>query len=476
MPRQRVREEATPVPPRITRVTVGGFKSIQQEQSIEIRPLTLLAGANSSGKSSMMQPLLLLKQTLDATYDPGPLLLDGPNAQFTSVEQFLSLQADGHRADGFSVGILDTLGMGIATRIGLDSGRKLRVERTAFQDGGREAVVQPGMPQEDLQAALEQFRPGLWQYLETIPGEQARQLAVAQQRCFLDVVVQSKDARPPRVPGGQGADPNGSIRWMRESVPAEDHIPSVIHVPGLRRNVERACPVGGLGSGDAVRYPGTFEHYVASIIADWQDDYRSRRLEGLNRDLELLGLTWAVAAKPSGDSAVELRVGRLPHRQTDGAKDMVSIADVGFGVSQVLPVLVALRVAVPGQLVYLEQPELHLHPRAQSALAQVLGDAARRGVHVVAETHSSLLLLAVQTLVAEGKLSPSLVKLHWFTRGEDGSTGIISGDLDESGAFGEWPEDFGDVEAQAESRYLDAAEARQRKDAHAQHSLASARH
>ena len=49
-------------PEGITKITVGGFKSIAQEQTIEIRPLTILAGANSSGKSSMMQPLLLLKQ------------------------------------------------------------------------------------------------------------------------------------------------------------------------------------------------------------------------------------------------------------------------------------------------------------------------------------------------------------------------------------------------------------------------------
>jgi len=48
----------------ITRLFVGGFKSIANEQAIEIRPLTILAGANSSGKSSMLQPLLLLKQTL----------------------------------------------------------------------------------------------------------------------------------------------------------------------------------------------------------------------------------------------------------------------------------------------------------------------------------------------------------------------------------------------------------------------------
>src|SRR5713226_629804 len=74
----------------ITQITVAGFKSISQEQSVEIRPLTVLAGANSSGKSSIMQPLLLLKQTLEATYDPGPLKIDGPNVIFTSSEQFLS--------------------------------------------------------------------------------------------------------------------------------------------------------------------------------------------------------------------------------------------------------------------------------------------------------------------------------------------------------------------------------------------------
>ena len=73
---------------------------------------------------------------------------------------------------------------------------------------------------------------------------------------------------------------------------------------------------------------------------------------------------------------------------------MVSIADVGFGVSQVLPVLVALTSReIRDSLVYLEQPELHLHPNAQVALAQMLADAAKRGVRVVAETHSSLLLI-----------------------------------------------------------------------------------
>ena len=108
--------------------------------------------------------------------------------------------------------------------------------------------------------------------------------------------------------------------------------------------------------------------------------------------------------------------------------------------------------------VYIEQPEIHLHPRAQTELAQVLAEAAERGVRVVVETHSSLLLLGIQTLVAEGKLSPDLVKLHWFEQNKKGSTTIRSADLDEGGRFGDWPEDFGDVTLDAQDRFLTAAE------------------
>ena len=201
---------------------------------------------------------------------------------------------------------------------------------------------------------------------------------------------------------------------------------------------------------------GNFEHYAASIIHEWQET-GDDRLKTLADSLHTLGLTGQVGTKKIDDTRIELQVGRLPHDKT-GEIDRVSIANVGFGVSQVLPVLAALIVAEPGQLVYLEQPEMHLHPRAQVALAQVLVDAAKRGVRVVAETHSSLLLLAVQTLVAEGSLSPELVKLHWFTRGENGATKIDTADLDDAGTYGDWPEDFDDVDLKAQSRHLNAAD------------------
>ena len=168
----------------------------------------------------------------------------------------------------------------------------------------------------------------------------------------------------------------------------------------------------------------------------------------------------AVAAERVDDTRIELRVGAMidaPSRQSR----LTSIADVGFGVSQVLPVLVALLVADAGQLVYVEQPELHLHPRAQCVLARLMADTARRGVRLIVETHSALLLLSLRTLVADGKLDPELVKLHWFSLNrEDGSTAVNSADFDQDGAYGDWPEDFGDVELAAEGMYLDAVEQR----------------
>src|SRR5437588_31327 len=107
----------------ITKITVSGFKSISREQSIEVRPLTVLAGANSSGKSSIMQPLLLLKQTLEAPYDPGALLLNGPNVHFTSTDQLLSRMSGIKAVDTFHVGIEVGIGTTLTTYFKRDKNR-----------------------------------------------------------------------------------------------------------------------------------------------------------------------------------------------------------------------------------------------------------------------------------------------------------------------------------------------------------------
>jgi len=431
----------------ITRITVAGYKSISQEQSVEIRPLTILAGANSSGKSSIMQPLLLLKQTLEASYDPGALLLNGPNVRFTSVDQLLSCIGKGKRTDTFHVGI--GVGSGtLTTYFNRQPNRGLEIQQMTYADAQESTTLRPGMSHDEIVPVVP---PYIGRLRATVSrgGKAEPEWVVVRNRCFLELELKGKGEKEFRLLLGR----------ISPSTTIVPHIRRLIHLPGLRGNPERTYPVTAVGS----TFPGTFEKYTASVIAQWQAEGNDARLEQLNQDLKRLGLTWKIAAQSINDTQVELQVGRLTRAARGGSRDLVNIADVGFGVSQTLPVLVALQVAGPGQLVYLEQPEIHLHPNAQFALAQALADAAQRGVRVVAETHSALLLLGVQTLVAEGQLAPETVKLHWFRRG-DGATEIVSADLDEAGTFGDWPEDFADVALDAESRYLDAAEARQRKN------------
>ncbi len=416
----------------ITKIAVKGFKSIAEEREIDIRPLTILAGANSSGKSSIMQPLLMLKQTLEAPYDPGPLLIDGPNVRFTSITQFLSMLPDKKEIDCFQVRIeihVPDSYRSVTTTFRKGINRIELIEMTAKERVRNNHTLSPEcltlypeMESEEIKSAIEGL--SIPKNLET----------VKRFRCFL--VLGFKDG----------------YTIFTVTPDFESNILNSIHLPGLRGNPERIYKLTSTGP----LYPGTFENYVASIVHEWQET-KDGRLKMVGDALHTLGLTGQVRANKINDANIELQVGRLPHDRTNDM-DMVNIADVGFGVSQVLPVLVAVIVAEPGQLVYLEQPELHLHPRAQVALARVLADAAKRGVRVVTETHSSLLLLGIQTLVAEGDLTPELVKLHWFTRRENGVTEVTSANLDEAGTYGDWPEDFADVSLNEQSRYLDAVD------------------
>lgn len=442
----------------ITEIAVQGFKSLYDEQRIEVRPLTILAGANNSGKSSIMQPLLMMKQTLDATYDPGPLKLDGPNVHFTSAEQFLSWRRSDewpmhYGEEQFGVGAILGDRVNFTVRLEIHGGEWI-TSTFQYQPGKGIDIFEtrtsrwPHFPlHPDMDLSADEIDETLRDIVKKempvaiFQPDDITRIATYRRRCFLGLGIHA----------GQFTNTN-DFRFF----PYQQSLNALIHVPALKDN-PRLYRSAGIGLRRGIQYEGTFDYYIASIIESWQDS-QDDRLEMLGKSLESLGLTWQIQARRLNDVEIELRAARLPKRQEDGPEDLVNIADMGVGVSQVLPALVALLTAVPGQLVYLEHPERDLHPRAQVALAKLLADAAKRGVRVVVETHSPLLLLGVQTLVAEGKLPPDHVALHWFERSEDGATTVTSADLDEAGAFGDWPEDFADVDLKSDSRYLDAAE------------------
>ena len=417
----------------IQSISVAGFKSIGKEQTIELRPLTILAGANSSGKSSIIQPLLLMKQTLEAQFDPGALRLDGPNVQVTSADQILS-RASGELEDGFRVG-LRWSSESITFHFCNEPGAGFRTDQVVSTSHGRQFVISSTMDSPSIQKLVDA------NLVVADSAFVARSWRIETDRFFMDPVAQS-----------------GTRRLRVETIHTSmvrDFVRNLIHLSGLRAGPERIhnrAAVNGV-------FPGLFRDYVASVIDEWQEAGRSDKLESVGEQLSQLGLTWKVAARRVSDAGLEIMIGRLPRRRDVGGDDLIHIADAGLGVSQVLPVLVALQAATPGQTVYIEEPESHLHPRAQVKLAKFIGEAAKRGICVVAETHSFLFLRGIQTLIARGKIAPSMVKAHWFQRNPNtGVTRVSSADFDEHGAFGKWPEDFYDVALDAESRYMEAIE------------------
>lgn len=425
------------------KLSVEGYKSIAEKRSVDITGLTILSGPNSSGKSSFMQPLLLIKQTLENDYDAGSLMLDGANVNLTDSSEIIS-KVPYAAKDSFTISLIES-------DAEVTASYKFRKRRGVyvdyiyhksgeFKDGITIRLTQKSSEIQELFANQPLNRLG-----ETIGKGKKVTWKVERDRCFLEVRMNI---------AGQ------SLPFMFGLSPAQQLVKlatRLIHVPGLRGNPERSYRVAS----SEYAYPGSFEKYVASIVHRWKSDKRyAARFSTLKEQLAQLGLASSIDTVSINETRLQLRISRYRGCHEVLETDYVNIADVGFGVSQTLPVLVALLAARKGQLVYIEQPELHLHPKAQYNLARIIASAVtERNVKVVIETHSALLIRGIQTLVAQKKLSGEVVTLNWFIQdAETGQTNITVATLDHAGAFGDWPEDFDSVALDAEKCYLDAVE------------------
>lgn len=435
-------------------ISIRGFKSIFDEQNIRLAAITLLSGANSSGKSSALQPLLLMKQTIESQYDPGILLLDGANAKFTSIDQILSKRSGADPVDDFAVRFGDDKGWS------LEASFKRRSEGGVASSGailrtaqGFELKYWDGWTGDYRQYAEKldvdrQFRPLVEQFLKQDKSRVRLSGKVA--RCFPDIMLE--------IAFGESNAPSlYPVQVLPYLTEVRRVLSNLIHIRGLRGNPERSYRATAKSKRG---FPGAFEDYVASVLLEWQSEH-DNRLNEIGNDLRDLGLSWKISPKRIEDTQVEIRVGRLEVPAQGGAKDLVSLADVGLGVSQILPLLVALRVAKKGQIVLVEQPEIHLHPRAQYALGEIVVKAVKRGIQIIIETHSSVLLRALQTQVAKKVLKQDQLALNWFTRDPNtGATKVTAAEPDELGRYGEWPVDFEDVSLEADRVYLDSVSER----------------
>ena len=423
------------------KLSVEGYKSISENKTLSFNGLTILSGANSSGKSSFMQPFLILKQTLENHYDSESLILNGENANLTDSSQIIS-KVTGYDKKNFAVSIEERKSKCVV-RYKYKRGHGLQVDSVSMRSsevpkglnlklGMASDEIESNVPQEDFKFIKEFYDE---RKLKT-------KWKAIREKCFIkaELTFDEKEFSPLKA----GIEPTLSL---------ERFISRMIHVPGLRGSPERAYKIA---ASDDV-YPGSFEKYVASIVKNWTSLKKFQvKNKLLNEHLQELGLAANITTNKVDDTRIEIKISRT---KDEVCGDCVNIADVGFGVSQSLPVLVALLTAKKGQFVYIEQPELHLHPKAQFKMANIIVSAIKRGVKVIIETHSSVLIRGIQIAVAKKEIEHDKVALNWFTQNNaTGATEVSTATLDEYGAFGDWPEDFDDTSLQVEQMYLDAVE------------------
>lgn len=118
--------------------------------------------------------------------------------------------------------------------------------------------------------------------------------------------------------------------------------------------------------------------------------------------------------------------------------------NVGFGITQTLPILVALLSSRPGDLLIFENPESHLHPRGQSCLGMLFAKAANAGVQIILESHSDHILNGIRVAVSQKNIMPEFVSLWFFERKEDQKINTIQLKLDANGRVDRWPIGFFD--------------------------------
>lgn len=195
--------------------------------------------------------------------------------------------------------------------------------------------------------------------------------------------------------------------------------------------------------------------YTAHFLASFGDgeipNWKLHHKEASSRQLKAETAAWMSEISPN------VRIHLTPNVDMDvislqysfGAENQVSnrfrSTNVGFGISYILPVLVAVLSSVPGTLLLIENPEAHLHPKGQAAMGRLLALAASSGIQILVETHSDHVLNGIRVAVHDGELKPEDVQIHFFQkREEDGRSEVISPQIDRDGRLDQWPEGFFD--------------------------------
>lgn len=369
----------------IEEIIVKNFKCLKDTQ-VYINSLTVLTGYNAAGKSSVIQVLLLLAQAARQSTRNPFLALNGPLVKLGSAGDIISYNTTGS-VEFSIVETTQTASWILGSSAALGS-QFMSIESLKINENGNSELHTCGE---------------IW--------------------------------------------PIGNNR----DYGLQKHLQEIVYVSASRSHDSEAFPSPTETSvtHNNVGAHGQFAPWWYVRLAD--DDVQEARLHRNERASTFRAQVdaWMGELFPgvsvNADTISKTALTRLQFK-IGKSGDWISPSNVGFGLTYAFPIIVALVAAKDGQLIIIDSPEAHLHPRAQSRFGWILGHFARAGVRILVETHSDHILSGIRLSVKDGQVPPEDVFIYFFSGMQSGTfdAAIEMLKVDEKGQVDAWPSGFFD--------------------------------
>jgi predicted ATPase len=423
----------------LTELSLKNFKAWKEIDKMPLAPITGLFGTNSSGKSSILQFLLMLKQTVES--DDRKLVLNfGDENSKANLGSFKDVIYNHDESSALSFEFAWKLPKSLTLQDALTEVKLNPADRMWFRSEIDYSEKDLSVKDMEYRLVVESFG---------MKRESKNEYKLVSGPDFGFVRNQGRGWPLPLPVKFYGFPDQVNSYYQNAGFLSDlqlelvQMLKRVYYLGPLREFPKRYYTSKGTTPSD-LGPKGEF--VVDAILASREKGaYISRgRGRGGKQSLEEriaywlkeLGLIHSFNVEPIGRSLYEVKVKRGPKSSE------VLIPDVGFGVSQILPVLVMCYYVPEGSTILLEQPEIHLHPSVQMGLADVFIDVAKnRKVQVILESHSEHLLSRLQRRLADKSVGNDAVALYFCDAAATGSQ-LNKLNIDLLGNISNWPVDF----------------------------------